>query len=321
MSENTLMGNFARMAAKIQSESVDSIEHQISGSPNADSEASLETSAESASAGHVMVSRIAESEADKDARIIAIKLIDPDPDQPRVTFSDIEEKAETIKEHGLLHAIVVRPHPEVPGRFMIIDGERRWRAYSEILFKQDPLEFSEIRATVKADVNDIGKLRLMQLLANIQRDDLNPIEEAEALATIKQLNGYGTNKELAKAVGKSETRVSRSLKLLQLSQEERGRVVSGELSVREIQNHKGVEAARDGSADKGVGDLDGKGEGSPTPRIAKVSISMDTANHLALLLQIIAEKNGLAGVALSDMSKKELVTVLEARAGDILASI
>jgi len=304
--EGGMMGNFARMAQNLKTGGANT-ESPTDEKKQAENDAVHQSEIETPSAGRAMVGRMAESEIDMRAKVISISLIDPDPEQPRIDFKDIEEKAGSIRNIGLIQAITVRPHPSVPGRFMVVDGERRYRAYTQILMKEDPLEFSEIRASIIDDPVNVGDLRVMQLIANIQRQDLNPIEEANALQLIKGLKELKTNKELAEEVGKSETRVSRLLKLLQLNAEEQSRVLSGELSARDVQNSKGVEAVR------GVAESP-KQEG----RVAKISISMTTATQLVEILQTLAKQHELTEITTGDKNKKDLVAVLESRSGDIL---
>lgn len=308
------MGNFARVAQQRKADSGVGRGDQTPApdkAPVETVEAKQDAPKAATSAGSAMVGRMAESEADSRAKVVSVSLIDPDPKQPRLDFTEIEAKAASIKKYGLLQPITVRPHPDKPGRFMIIDGERRYRAYTQILIKEDPLEYAEIRATVNATLSDMGDLRIVQLIANIQRQDLNPIEEANALQQIKTLKKIATNRALALEVGKSETRISRLLKLLKLAPEEQAKVLRGEVSARDVQNSKGIEAAREG---KGAVKKD-------KARVAKVPVSMEAANDLVKILQTLASQHGLAEIPSGNLNKKALIAILESRAGEILKAL
>ena len=137
---------------------------------------------------------------------INISLVDPKSDQPRKYFdrAALEELAASIKENGLLQPILVREYAD--GRYQIIAGERRFRAskiagLSEIpaiILKKDDLKAAEIA-----------------LIENIQREDLNPVEEAMAYRSLAENYGF-TQEELSERVGKSRSAVANALRLLDL---------------------------------------------------------------------------------------------------------
>ncbi len=137
---------------------------------------------------------------------IDIELIDPNPFQPRKNFSDDElvELAESIEQHGLIQAIVVR---KVGERYQLISGERRTRA-------------SKLAglATIKAQVYESVEDKAMAewaLIENIQRVDLNPVEIARSYQQLINNHGY-THEDLSKAVSKSRSAITNSLRLLRL---------------------------------------------------------------------------------------------------------
>ena len=132
--------------------------------------------------------------------------IEPNPDQPRKTFSaeSIAELAESIRRHGLIQPIIVEFTGE--GRYMIVAGERRWRA-------ADAAGLREIPVIVR---NFSPERRLeIALIENVQREDLNPVEEAEAYKGLMELT-HCTQEEVADKVGKSRPAVANALRLLRL---------------------------------------------------------------------------------------------------------
>jgi ParB family chromosome partitioning protein len=137
--------------------------------------------------------------------MIALEAIDPNPDQPRTVFQPgaIEELALSIKEDGVIQPILLKP---VGSRFMVVVGERRWRA-SKLA------GLSEIPAVIR-DVSE-EKILEIALVENIQREDLNPIEIATALQRLA--NEFQlSHEELAQRTGKDRTTVTNLLRLLRL---------------------------------------------------------------------------------------------------------
>jgi ParB family chromosome partitioning protein len=149
-----------------------------------------------------------------------IERIEPRRDQPRQHFApdELEALAHTIREHGVLQPIVVRRVASGADRYEIIAGERRWRAVQKAGLKEIPV--------VVKDVSDDAAFELA-LVENLQRQDLNAIEVAEAYA---RLLDHHTQEQVAERVGKSRTAVTNSLRLLKLPAKIRGAVVDGKLS-------------------------------------------------------------------------------------------
>jgi ParB family chromosome partitioning protein len=158
---------------------------------------------------------------DKSVFSCAIEKLAPQKGQPRQYFAKdkIDELSQSIKEHGLLEPIVVR---RVSGqdKLEIIAGERRWRASQKAGLK-------EVLVVVK-DVTPKAAFELA-LIENVQREDLNPVELAEALDRLTKEHGY-TQETLATRLGKDRTTVANSLRLLKLPASVRARVISGDLS-------------------------------------------------------------------------------------------
>jgi len=142
-------------------------------------------------------------------RIIEIDLakLRPNPDQPRTVFGEtaLRELADSIARHGLIQPIVVREDAENPDTFIVVAGERRWRACT-LLGKE----------TIAAIITQ-GNPDEIALIENIQREDLSPLEEAEAFSRMMERYGY-TQEELGKVIGKAQSTVSELLLLTKLPQ-------------------------------------------------------------------------------------------------------
>ena len=146
---------------------------------------------------------------EKSSEEIAIELIEPNPNQPRTNFKkeDLEELAESIKRNGLLQPILVRRLEG--GTYQIIAGERRWQACKQLGLK-----------TVPAHVRDAGddEAIMLALVENIQRSDLNPIEEAYGYRRMME-RGAMTQAEVAQAVSKGRSTIANALRLLELPED------------------------------------------------------------------------------------------------------
>lgn len=138
---------------------------------------------------------------------LPIDSIVPDSSQPRKSFDKVklQELANSIEEHGLLQPVLVRPISD--GKYQLVHGERRFRACKL-------LGLETIRAEIR-NLTDNETLEI-QLVENLQREDLNPIEEAETFQRMIKELGY-THEEIAKKIGKSREYVTNKLRLLKLS--------------------------------------------------------------------------------------------------------
>lgn len=152
----------------------------------------------------------------------AIADIRPNPAQPRRTFSEqeLDELAESIKQRGVLQPILLRPDPDAPGQYQIVAGERRWRAAQR----------AEL-TTIPAVVRDMDELQLLEvgIIENVQREDLNPVEEAEAYGALIKRFGR-TQEDLAESVGKSRAHIANTLRLLNLGESSREHLRQGRIS-------------------------------------------------------------------------------------------
>lgn len=136
---------------------------------------------------------------------IDIDLIDPNPEQPRTRFADapLDELAASIRSNGIVQPIVVRRKGE---RYQIVAGERRWRAAQKAGLRRVPITLRDIPDE---------KLLEIALIENIQRQELNPVEEARAYRKLLDTIGF-TQEELSERVGKDRSMISTSIRLLKL---------------------------------------------------------------------------------------------------------
>ncbi|HYG59220.1 MAG TPA: ParB/RepB/Spo0J family partition protein [Symbiobacteriaceae bacterium] len=178
-----------------------------------------------------LIPEVEVGEKDRDSILeLEVRLIDANPRQPRKSFDSarLEELAASIREHGVVQPIVVRPRGE---RYEIVAGERRWRA-------------SQIAglAKIPALVRDFSEAETMEiaLIENLQREDLNPLEEAEAYRVLLE-EFQLTQDELARRLGKSRPQITNTLRLLQLSPAARKEVEAGRLSMGHAKVLLGVE--------------------------------------------------------------------------------
>lgn len=138
-------------------------------------------------------------------RMLPVSIIDADPRQPRGSMGDLDELVDSIRRKGVLEPILVR-RAEAPGRFVIISGERRYRAGLEAGLLELP--------AIELDVSESEALEIA-LIENLQRKDLTPFEEAEGYQALQSRHGY-THEQIASAVGKSRVVVTEALSLLQM---------------------------------------------------------------------------------------------------------
>lgn len=151
---------------------------------------------------------------------IRLSLIEPNPDQPRKDFDDetIGELADSVKRHGILQPLLVRPIPN--NGYQIVAGERRWRAARLAEMVEVPVIIREL---------DDKQVAQFALVENLQREDLNPMDEAMGYQSLMDTYGH-TQQEVAEIVGKPRSSIANSLRLLVLCASVREMLASGELS-------------------------------------------------------------------------------------------
>ncbi|MGI3164202.1 ParB/RepB/Spo0J family partition protein [Pseudooceanicola sp. 200-1SW] len=154
--------------------------------------------------------------------MVPIENVVPNPDQPRRSFTEdhLEELTASIKEKGVIQPLIVRPKPGEEGKFEIVAGERRWRASQRAKLHELPV--------IVRDFDDTEVLEVA-IIENIQRADLNPIEEAAGFRQLMEKFGH-TQEKLAQALGKSRSHIANLMRLLQLPDEVREYLEEGKLS-------------------------------------------------------------------------------------------
>jgi ParB family chromosome partitioning protein len=155
-------------------------------------------------------------------RQVPLDLLEPNPFQPRSSIDPaaLEELAQSIRLRGILQPLLVRPHPATDGRYQIVAGERRWRAASAAGLHEVPALVNEMTDTEAAAV---------ALVENLQRQDLNAMDEAEGYARLLTQFEF-TQEALGQAVGKSRSHVANTLRLLNLPQGVKEALRKGEIS-------------------------------------------------------------------------------------------
>lgn len=177
-------------------------------------------------------------EEDRGLRHLALDLLEPNPYQPRMTIEPeaLEELAVSIRSHGVLQPLLARPDPKRGGRFHLIAGERRWRAAALAGVHEVPVI---VREMSDADAAAVA------LVENLQREDLNPMEEAEGYSRLVDEMGM-TQDGLAQAVGKSRAHITNMVRLLNLPAPVQQEVRKGTLTfghARALLAHADPEAA------------------------------------------------------------------------------
>ena len=155
-------------------------------------------------------------------RLVDIDHIVPNPVNPRRHFDDemLADLAQSIATHGIVQPIVVRPSPTESAQFELIAGERRWRAAQRAGLNQVPVILREVDDRVALEI---------AIVENVQRSDLNPVEEALGYQQLMESYDY-TQNALSEVIGKSRSHVANTLRLLKLPESVRDYVSNGQLS-------------------------------------------------------------------------------------------
>jgi ParB family chromosome partitioning protein len=155
-------------------------------------------------------------------RTLPIALLRPNPFQPREHFDPeaLEELVASVRDKGVIQPIIVRPVPGQPDEYQIVAGERRWRAAQKARLHEVPVV---IKALTDAEALEVA------LIENIQRADLNPIEEARGYRQLIERFNY-TQDALGQVIGRSRSHIANTIRLLQLPQSVQDYIYAGKLS-------------------------------------------------------------------------------------------
>lgn len=156
-------------------------------------------------------------------KILPINQVEPNPEQPRVEIGDLSELTQSIKEKGVLEPLLVKPNPR-GGTWMIIAGERRWRAANLAGLREVPC--------IELDIDE-KSIAEIALIENLQRKDLTIWEEADGLAALSEKFGY-THEEIAKKISKSRTTVTESMTIAGLPSNIRERCRQSNIGAKSI---------------------------------------------------------------------------------------
>src|SRR5918995_5800096 len=154
-------------------------------------------------------------------RMISLDKIDPNPEQPRTDFGDLSELTASIADKGVLEPLLVKPSRQT-GRWMIIAGERRFRAARAAGLKEVPCVEMEVDEQTVAEI---------ALIENMQRKDLTVWEEADGLLALCERFGY-THDDVARKVGKSRTTVTEALAIAKIPQDVRQVCRAGDINAK-----------------------------------------------------------------------------------------
>jgi len=154
-------------------------------------------------------------------KVISIELVEPNPEQPRSEFGDLSELTSSIKEHGVLEPLLVRPIKDT-NRYMIIAGERRWRASKLAGLKEVPC--------IELDLSDQSVAEIA-LVENLQRKDLTIWEEADGIALLAAKFEY-THEKISQVIGKGRTTITEYMSIAGIPGEIREKCRKGEISAK-----------------------------------------------------------------------------------------
>ena len=235
-----------------------------------------------------------ESDAPDGSTEIALNAIDPNPDQPRRAFDKeaLETLAESIRQSGLLQPLLVTPED---GRYRIVAGERRFRAARMAGLQSVPCIVREMSAQERMEA---------ALIENLQREDLNPLEEAAGIRDLMESCGY-TQELAARRVGRSRPAVANLLRLLTLPEDIQQLVREGALSAGHARVLAGVSGehtqralaqriVRDGLSVREAEKLAAAPE-KPAPRSEKKAIAVELEDMRARLQNVIGVRTLLTG--------------------------
>lgn len=236
----------------------------------------------------------------KENLMLGVDQLEPGKYQPRRDFTaeSIAELADSIAEHGVLQPLLVRPKPGFSDVYEIIAGERRWRAAQQAQLHQVPVIIKKISDEKALEVG---------LIENLQREDLNPVEEAQGYKQLMEEFGH-TQEKAAKALGKSRSHVANTLRLLNLPAKILSYLKSGQLSAGHaralitaenpeqladmIVNQKlSVRDIEDLVGGKAVGGKSKGSKGKPEKDVDTLALEDEMTNNLGMKVVIDVKKD------------------------------
>ena len=264
-----------------------------------------------------LLAGVDKAEATDALQAIAIDRVQPGKYQPRTQMNDeaLEELAASIREHGVMQPILVRPIDG--GRFEIVAGERRWRAAKRA-------GLAEVPALVKA-VPDQSALALA-LIENIQREDLNPLEQANGLQRL--IDEFGmTHDAAAKAVGRSRSAVTNLLRLRELSKPVQAYLLHGQIDMGHARALLALSAGQQAAAASRVvaqglsvreterlvhqfAHPGRRKRASPTPDADVARLQEELADSLGAQVTIVAKTGGSGKLVINYSSLEQLDGIL-----------
>lgn len=241
-----------------------------------------------------------ESGSARPENLIAIDLIHPNPDQPRRHFDEdsLNDLAESIRAKGVIQPLIIRADPKQAGHFQIVAGERRWRAAQLAELHELPVIIREFTDTEMLEV---------AIIENIQREDLNAIDEARSYQQLMDRFGH-TQDQVASGLGKSRSHIANMVRLLGLPEQVRAFVVDGNLSAGHARTLVGKDDALELAhkiISKGLSVREAERLSKPAQARTKSApkekdadtrqIEQDLAAHLKMRVQINHAKTGEGG--------------------------
>ncbi|MDP5307024.1 ParB/RepB/Spo0J family partition protein [Paracoccus spongiarum] len=248
--------------------------------------------------------------APRDRTMIPIEQLTANPDQPRRSFAPeaLQELADSLRARGVLQPLIVRPHPQDAGLYQIVAGERRWRAAQMAQLHEMPVIIRELSDT---EVLEIA------IIENIQRADLNAIEEAASFRQLMDRFGH-TQERLAEALNKSRSHIANLLRLLNLPDPVQDMVKDGKISSGHARAlvtapnalHLARKVVEKGLSVRETEDLVRKqsaGESAPRPAAARRvekdadtrALESDLSAHLKMGVAITHSGDGAGTIAIS----------------------
>jgi ParB family chromosome partitioning protein len=241
-------------------------------------------------------------------RMVPIEQIDPNPDQPRQVMGDLSELMASIGEKGVIEPLIVRQRGS---RYQIIAGERRYQASVRVGLRELPVVIREV------DDNEIIEVALVE---NIQRKDLSPFEEAEALSSLADKCGY-THEDMARRLGKSRTSITESLALSEMPVEIRNLCRLADISSKSLL----LQIVRQGKPEKMVAFIealtkDGAGGAVTREKARKVAAKPKPGRPKAFVFNYRPPTKAFQlnlKFARPDVEKTEVIAALEAIIQDL----